>query len=73
MSNRPSPTESATIFREYTMKKGNDKNIWINIPDKNNIKKWVQVCGVDKGKIESINLKVFGVLSKKYKKMQKVI
>jgi hypothetical protein len=31
------PNESATSYKEFTIKKGNDNNVWINIKDKNKI------------------------------------
>lgn len=38
--NRPSPSESATLFNEGTEKKGNDGNIWIIKKNKNGVKRW---------------------------------
>jgi hypothetical protein len=40
MSERKSPTQSATLYKIGTKKKGNDGNIWIIVENKNNIKKW---------------------------------
>ena len=40
MSERKSPTKSATLYKIGTKKKGNDGNIWIIVENKNNIKKW---------------------------------
>jgi hypothetical protein len=40
MSERKSPTQSATLYKIGTNKKGNDGNIWIIVENKNNIKKW---------------------------------
>jgi hypothetical protein len=37
---RPSPSESATIFKVGTIKKGNDGNNWIVKQDKNKVKQW---------------------------------
>lgn len=37
---RLSPTESATLYKIGTKKKGNDGNIWIIKEDKNNVKRW---------------------------------
>ena len=37
---RPSPSESATLFKEGTKKKGNDGNMYVIIVDKNGINKW---------------------------------
>ena len=36
---RPSPTESATLFKIGMIKKGNDGNMWIVYQTKNGIKK----------------------------------
>jgi len=38
---RPSPTESATLFKVGTIKKGNDGNKWIIKENSNKIKRWV--------------------------------
>ena len=38
--NRPSPSESATLFSVGTEKKGNDGNTWIIVVNKKNIKRW---------------------------------
>ena len=43
---RNSPTDSATMFDSYTIKKGNDGNIYINIPNKNNVNKWIKICDI---------------------------
>ena len=37
---RPSPSESATLFKEGTKKKGNDGNMYIINLDKNGVKRW---------------------------------
>jgi len=37
---RPSPSESATKFKEGTKKKGNDGNMYIISVNKNGVKKW---------------------------------
>ena len=39
-TNRPSPSESATIFEVGIKKRGNDGNIWIITQDKNGTKRW---------------------------------
>ena len=39
-TDRPRPTESATLFSVGTEKKGNDGNTWIIAVNKNNIKRW---------------------------------
>ena len=41
-TNRPSPSESATLFRVGITKKGNDDNIWIIVKNKNGVKRWKQ-------------------------------
>jgi len=38
---RPSPTESATLFKVGTIKKGNDGNKWIIKENSSKIKKWI--------------------------------
>jgi hypothetical protein len=38
MSERKSPTQSATLYKVGTKKKGNDGNIWIIVENKNYIK-----------------------------------
>jgi hypothetical protein len=38
--NRKSPTESATLYKIGTKKKGNDGNIWITIELSNGVKRW---------------------------------
>ena len=40
MNKRPSPSESATLFKIGTIKQGNDGNFWIIIKNKNGVKKW---------------------------------
>ena len=37
---RLSPTESATLYKTNTKKKGNDGNIWIITENKNGVKRW---------------------------------
>ena len=37
---RPSPSESATLYKIGTIKKGNDGNLYIIYITKNKIKKW---------------------------------
>lgn len=37
---RPSPSDSATLFKVGTIKKGNDGNKWIITEDKNKVKRW---------------------------------
>lgn len=38
--NRPSPSESATLFDVGTEKIGNDGNVWIIVANKNGVKRW---------------------------------
>src|SRR5205809_1653550 len=71
---RPSPPESANKFDSFTIKKGTDNNIWINVPDKNKINKWHKFCEVllKDSKIISIKLNfklihyIFGIIAKKH-------
>lgn len=37
---RKSPTESATLYKIGTIKKGNDGNMWIIVENKNKVKRW---------------------------------
>lgn len=37
---RPSPTDSATLYKIGTKKKGNDNNMWIVVKNVNGIKRW---------------------------------
>jgi len=37
---RPSPSESATQFKEGTKKKGNDGNMYVVAVNKNGVKRW---------------------------------
>ena len=39
---RPSPSESATLFKVGTKKKGNDGKMWIIKTNKNNINRWAR-------------------------------
>lgn len=39
---RPSPSESASLFKTGTKKKGNDGNIWIIKENKNGVKRWTK-------------------------------
>lgn len=41
-TSRPSPSESATLFKSGTIKKGNDGNMWIIKETLNGIKKWIK-------------------------------
>lgn len=43
---RKSPTESATDYKPYTIKKGNDKSIYITIPNKNKVNRWMEIYDV---------------------------
>ena len=38
--NRPSPSESATLYKVGTKKTGNDGNTWIIVENKNGVKRW---------------------------------
>lgn len=40
---RPSPSDSATKFKEGTKKKGNDGNMYIVVVNKNSVKRWVKI------------------------------
>lgn len=40
---RPSPSDSATLFKTGTKKKGNDGNMWMIKENKNGVKRWTKV------------------------------
>lgn len=42
-NDRPSPTESATLFEVGTIKKGNDGNMWIITETKSGVKRWNKI------------------------------
>lgn len=42
-SSRPSPSASATLFKDGATKKGNDGNLWRIVKNKNGIKRWAKV------------------------------
>ena len=48
MTERKSPTKSATLYKEGVKKTGNDGNIWIIQSNKNGVKKWVLYKKVSK-------------------------
>ena len=41
--NRPSPSQSATLFKVGTKKKGNDGNTWIIKKNKNGVNRWTKL------------------------------
>ncbi len=45
---RPSPSESATLFKIGTIKKGNDNNLWIIAENKNGVKHWKKYTNTKK-------------------------
>ena len=42
-TNRPSPSESATLFKKGQKKKGNDGNLYIVVENKNKVKRWKKI------------------------------
>lgn len=44
-SNRPSPSESATLFSVGTVKRGNDGTFWQVSQDKNGTQRWKRIQG----------------------------
>lgn len=54
---RQSPTTSATEYDMYTMCKGNDGNIWCNVPVANSLR-WIKICSIERGH-SFFNLKIF--------------
>ena len=53
---RSSPSDSVQKYKQFTIKKGNDNNIWINIENKNKVKQWKKLCDNDENKLMNINL-----------------
>ena len=43
---RKAPTESATLFKKGTIKKGNDGNRWVIVADARGVQRWQKVQGV---------------------------
>jgi hypothetical protein len=62
MSERKSPSKSATLYKIGIKKKGNDGNTWIIVADKNNVKRWSLYKKVSK----KSSKKVYRTVSKKY-------
>ena len=46
MSTRKGPLESATLFKNGTIKQGNDGNKWVIVTTSNGIRRWKKVHGV---------------------------
>ena len=55
---RKSPTQSATLFKVGTKKKGNDGNTWIVVINKNRVKRWKlhKKKYIDMSKLHAIDL-----------------
>ncbi len=49
---RPSPTESATLYKVGTVKTGNDGNKWIISESSNGVKRWKLYRKVGSKKVE---------------------
>jgi predicted molibdopterin-dependent oxidoreductase YjgC len=45
MTSRKGPSKSATLFKNGTIKVGNDGNKWVIITNKNDVKRWQKVKG----------------------------
>ena len=58
MSERKSPSKSATLYKVNTKKKGIDGNMWIVILDKNKIKRWSLFKKVSKKNSKKVSKKV---------------
>jgi len=55
MSERKSPSKSATLYSVGTKKTGNDGNKWIVVSNKNNVKKWALFKKVTKKKSNKVS------------------
>ena len=62
---RPSPTESATLYKVGTVKTGNDGNKWIISESSNGVKRWKLYRKVGSKKVKSKKVKSKKVKSKK--------
>lgn len=65
MSKRIGPEESATDFEEFTIKRGNDKNIWVNISDKNSLLKWRKLCDLMPNGYFKLNFNLIQAIAEK--------
>ena len=54
---RKAPSKSATLFKNGTIKKGNDGNKWIIVTNKGGIQRWQKVKGVGVGASATIKNK----------------
>jgi hypothetical protein len=56
MSTRKAPHESATLFKNGTIKNGNDGNKWIILTNKNGIQRWKRLsAGISTNKVTKKN------------------
>jgi hypothetical protein len=60
MTSRKGPSKSATLFKNGTIKVGNDGNKWVIVTNKNGVKRWQKVKGA-------------GVAKNKTKKSKRVL
>jgi hypothetical protein len=68
--NRPSPSESATLFKVGTKKRGNDGHIYIIVEDKNKVRRWKKVKSQKGGNIDDSKLFYKKYIKYKNKYMQ---
>jgi hypothetical protein len=68
---RKGPEESATNFSVGTEKKGNDKNMWIIVKNKNGVKRWKKVAKKSRKSFTKKSRKSFTKKSRKSSKILK--
>jgi hypothetical protein len=53
MTSRKGPSKSATLFKNGTIKVGNDGNKWVIVTNKNGVKRWQKVKGASAGAVKN--------------------
>jgi len=53
MTSRKGPSKSATLFKNGTIKVGNDGNKWVIVTNKNGVKRWQRVKGASAGAVKN--------------------
>ena len=69
---RPSPSQSATLYKVGTIKKGNDGNLWVIAENKNMVKRW-KLYKMEKDRKKLSTLNGFGIVPVDSSKLEKVI
>jgi hypothetical protein len=53
MTSRKGPSKSATLFKNGTIKVGNDGNKWVIVTNKNGVKRWQKMKGASAGAVKN--------------------